>query len=930
MLALSVRAHRRGFTMKKHTVHVTNQSHRLRAMIGAVMLLPLLAVLTFGGAGGTQATSAASASTLAAPTTVPDPDLCALLRSHLVEGVGWNITSSNPTQGCRAVNVHGSPAPINDIEITKFASPASAQSDLKAKYNAATANNFGRWDSVTYFGDEGSGYEIMAINLNEPGAAFARGCYVAIGHSDRYPASNQPLIDEFVHMDQFLKSAPCGGGTPDKAPPDALVITIPGLSAPCPIQLDQKFKLYIWSGPVRAESDKVPVFIKTSDGKPLQDGRPAELVDYRYTTTAVSDSYASLHPGYVITLPSTVPKETKNRWKISVEFPNGTIVQLGPTGSLKIPCNLAEPPTMTGVVEILTKQSSTIKTFSVGNANITAGTAPFFNALGPTNQAANFGARISVNATDPAKTGVTVYVGSAQVAPKSGGAGVTITVGQHVDVTQNNVSSPTNVVDVPGVDSFTFPETGKIAAGIFMDYWQTHGGLAQQGYPVSGLLREKSDLNGQTYTVQYYERAVFEFHPEYSTPNDVLLSQLGTFMYKRKYPNSAPNQKANQAAGNSNFFKETGHWVGGKFWTYWQTHGGLAQQGYPLSEEFTEVSDTDGKTYTVQYFERAVFEYHPEFAPPNDVLLSLLGNFFYKQKYGGGSGPVPTATPGGGGGGTNCSQTTNLAAASNGGSIAGASSDFGSGWKPERIIDGKLDTGWASDNGKNTNQYVIVALPGGQTYNVNRVRINPWNTAPSCCPNDAIKDFEIRVSTTDANLNSFTTVFRGATPMENAFFEYTFSPVQAKYVMLFVVRNHGGQWIETKEFEVYQSCTSGGGNPTPVATATPVASGQCSGIPANQNTTVTPSNCAKAGTDFVFEATGFNPGESVQAAVTAPDGRVYSASNQVVADQNGAIRVPNAVTLETDPTSLPGLYTLVIEGITSHKKATGYVKLLAP
>jgi hypothetical protein len=194
-----------------------------------------------------------------------------------------------------------------------------------------------------------------------------------------------------------------------------------------------------------------------------------------------------------------------------------------------------------------------------------------------------------------------------------------------------------------------------------------------------------------------------------------------------------------------------------------------------------------------------------------------------------------------------------------------------------------------------------------------------------------VKDFEIRVSTTDANPNSFTTVFRGTTPKENAFFEYTFSPVPAKYVMLFAVRNYGGRWIEVKEFEVYQACTSGGGtNPTPVATPTSVASGQCSGIPANQNMTVTPSNCAKAGTDFVFEAAGFNPGESVQAAVTAPDGRVYSASNPVIADQNGAIRAPTALTLDTESTSLTGLYTVVMEGITSHKKATGYIKLLAP
>ena len=81
-------------------------------------------------------------------------------------------------------------------------------------------------------------------------------------------------------------------------------------------------------------------------------------------------------------------------------------------------------------------------------------------------------------------------------------------------------------------------------------------------------------------------------------------------------------------------FKETGKTACGKFLTYWQTHGALPQQGYPISNEFTETSALDGKPYTVQYFERAVFERHPENKPPYDVLLSQLGTFRYREKYG--------------------------------------------------------------------------------------------------------------------------------------------------------------------------------------------------------------------------------------------------------------------------------------------------------
>jgi YVTN family beta-propeller protein len=58
----------------------------------------------------------------------------------------------------------------------------------------------------------------------------------------------------------------------------------------------------------------------------------------------------------------------------------------------------------------------------------------------------------------------------------------------------------------------------------------------QQGFPISDEFQEKSSLNGKVYTVQYFERAVFERHPENQPPYDVLLSQLGTFRYKAKYP----------------------------------------------------------------------------------------------------------------------------------------------------------------------------------------------------------------------------------------------------------------------------------------------------------------------------------------------------------------------------------------------------------
>jgi hypothetical protein len=317
-------------------------------------------------------------------------------------------------------------------------------------------------------------------------------------------------------------------------------------------------------------------------------------------------------------------------------------------------------------------------------------------------------------------------------------------------------------VPKPAPTTRTFPQTGKTLAGRFLDYWLKNGALPQQGFPISSEMKEISDLNGKQYTVQYFERAVFELHTENKAPYDVLLSQLGTFRLKQKYPDAAkvpgtisgwgtitgdlsypsegippleiyaiptgkegkyfsvrtwPNQldfaiegvepgtyyviayftgpdsepvmaytkaipcrlkgpnticndhslatvtvkasdvlkdvspvdfihmdegsltsfpprPGNVEAGTCRAFKETGKLLCGKFLQYWLTHGGLPQQGYPISNAFTEVSDLDGKPYTVQYFERAVFELHPEHAGTQyEVLLSQLGTFQYKEKY---------------------------------------------------------------------------------------------------------------------------------------------------------------------------------------------------------------------------------------------------------------------------------------------------------
>ncbi len=177
-----------------------------------------------------------------------------------------------------------------------------------------------------------------------------------------------------------------------------------------------------------------------------------------------------------------------------------------------------------------------------------------------------------------------------------------------------------------------FSETGHNLGYAFRTYWENNGGLAQFGYPLTEEFTEESDTEkGKTFLVQYFQRNRFEYHPEFKgTKDEVLLGLLGVKQTAgRTFPKAAPIKDTPTKL----YFAATGHTLGGTFYTYWKTHGGLPIFGYPISEEFLEKNPDDGKTYTVQYFERNRFEYHPEFKGTKDeVLLGLLGTALCRTK----------------------------------------------------------------------------------------------------------------------------------------------------------------------------------------------------------------------------------------------------------------------------------------------------------
>ena len=182
-----------------------------------------------------------------------------------------------------------------------------------------------------------------------------------------------------------------------------------------------------------------------------------------------------------------------------------------------------------------------------------------------------------------------------------------------------------------------YAATGHALSGAFREFWQQSGGLPVFAYPMTDVFTEHG------FVAQYLERQRFEAHPEFDgTPYMVELGLLGAEDAQHHgIATSAPFMPVSAASnGNCQFFAATGHRLCNGFKAYWQSHGlefgdpgvsyreSLALFGYPISEEY--VDPTTG--LVTQYFERAVFEYHPNNPDPYKVLLRRLGADLLTQR----------------------------------------------------------------------------------------------------------------------------------------------------------------------------------------------------------------------------------------------------------------------------------------------------------
>lgn len=179
-------------------------------------------------------------------------------------------------------------------------------------------------------------------------------------------------------------------------------------------------------------------------------------------------------------------------------------------------------------------------------------------------------------------------------------------------------------LDRAGDDDYAyFSNTQHSLSGSFKIFWNNNGSWPIFGLPISEEFAE----NGRT--VQYFERAVFEYHTELAgTRYEVQLALLGNQLTtKRGQETAFKTLVPFFDSGDRLYFYDTNHSLSNDngFLRYWQTNHGKLVFGLPISETFQEKA-ANGQTYIVQYFERAKMEWHPGSGViPAHIELGLLG-----------------------------------------------------------------------------------------------------------------------------------------------------------------------------------------------------------------------------------------------------------------------------------------------------------------
>ena len=163
-------------------------------------------------------------------------------------------------------------------------------------------------------------------------------------------------------------------------------------------------------------------------------------------------------------------------------------------------------------------------------------------------------------------------------------------------------------------DTKYFSETGHNVTGEFLIFYNSNpNAFFLYGYPIT---EQFTSTDGKT--VQYFQRARFEYVAEHVESSRVILTPLG----KNTYLSSGETFNVENPFSCRRYV-ETGFSVCFEFLEFFDEYGGVNQFGFPISGfEYREDK-------LVQYFEKARLEWEPSKPQGQRVEVSDLGYTYF-------------------------------------------------------------------------------------------------------------------------------------------------------------------------------------------------------------------------------------------------------------------------------------------------------------
>lgn len=122
-----------------------------------------------------------------------------------------------------------------------------------------------------------------------------------------------------------------------------------------------------------------------------------------------------------------------------------------------------------------------------------------------------------------------------------------------------------------------YTATGHTVRGDFLRTYDALGGLRSLGYPITEPLVQEGR------TVQYFEYARLEDHPDNPDGPVVKISMLGERLGRRQPPLDV-RMVPPSGTPSVRYYPETGHSLSGVFLDFFDRYNGLRRFGFPISE----------------------------------------------------------------------------------------------------------------------------------------------------------------------------------------------------------------------------------------------------------------------------------------------------------------------------------------------------------